>query len=576
MAAAATADHRARSVDRVGICRLRVADLPRLHSADPTTGGFPRVRSNRVTFHHPVAFWLGCLAVAAGVCLHLPMYVMAAPMHYRLAGMPMDKGMLVGMVLIPGGVLLAAWGLMPRLAQVRLTTHGGEQLHWRVADNARLSRAHWMLVLALSVALTIDVMKPASIAFVMPGMAREYGIEMSQAGLVAMSALFGTAVGSVAWGRLADVFGRRAAILLSAILFMGTAICGTMPSFRWNIVMCFMMGAAAGGMLPIAFTLMAETVPARHRGWLLVALGGVGTSAGYLAASGAAALLELRFSWRALWLLNLPTGALIVLLNRYLPESPRFLAKAGLHERARAELARFAGSADVTTQGRVEAAPIFEIRQPRAGLREMLQGRHARITLALMLCGLAWGLVNFGFVLWLPSNLEKLGLDAHAASALMAQSALLAIPGIVAVVWLYLRWSSFKSLVLFVALTVLALLVFAAIEVGGLRASALTIAATVLLLIAISGVIATMIPYAAEIYPVHLRGTGSGLIAAGAKAGGILGAVLGVAGIFDRFLISALVIAVPMTCAGVMLWRGGVETSGRELESIQRAIAGFD
>jgi putative MFS transporter len=202
----------------------------------------------------------------------------------------------------------------------------------------------------------------------------------------------------------------------------------------------------------------------------------------------------------------------------------------------------------------------------------MLRGRHARITIALMMCGLAWGLVNFGFVLWLPANLRRLGLDASAAGALMAQSALLAIPGIVLVVWLYQRWSSFKSLVLFVALTVLALFAFAAIEVTGLRAQSFTIAATVLLLVAISGVIATMIPYAAEIYPVHLRGTGSGLVAAGSKAGGILGAVLGVAGVFDSFLVSALVIAAPMTIAGLMLWRSGVETRGVELESIQRVF----
>ena len=428
-----------------------------------------------------------------------------------------------------------------------------------------------MLVLVL--ALTIDVMKPASIAFVMPGMAHEYDIGMSRAGYLALSALIGTAVGSVAWGRLADVFGRRAAILLSALLFMGTAICGTMPSFEWNIVMCFMMGAAAGGMLPIAFTLMAETVPARHRGWLLVALGGAGTSAGYLAASGAAALLEPSFSWRALWLLNLPTGALIVVLNRFIPESPRFFANAGLEAQARAVLARFAGSSSALVKDTAAvAAPVLEVHQPRAGLRQMLRGRHATITLALMACGLAWGLVNFGFVLWLPANLHKLGLDARAAGTLMAQSALLAIPGIALVVWLYQRWSSFKTLVLFVALTVLALLAFAAIEVGGLRAQSFTIAATVLLLIAISGVIATMIPYAAEIYPVHLRGTGSGLIAAGSKAGGILGALLGVAGVFDSFLVSAVVIAVPMTVAGVMLWRGGVETRGRELESIQRVM----
>ncbi|TAM92678.1 MAG: MFS transporter, partial [Rhodanobacteraceae bacterium] len=337
----------------------------------------------QVTFHHPVAFWLGCLAVAAGVCLHLPMYVMAAPMHFHLAGMPMDPGMLVGMALIPGGVLLAAYGLMPHLAQVRLTTHGGERLHWHVADGVPLGREHWILIVVLAVALTIDVMKPASIAFVMPGMAREYGIGMSRAGYLALSALIGTAVGSVVWGRLADVFGRRAAILLSALLFMGTAICGTMPSFRWNLVMCFMMGAAAGGMLPIAFTLMAETVPARHRGWLLVALGGVGTSAGYLAASGAATLLEPDFSWRALWLLNLPTGAVIVLLNRYIPESPRFLANAGLPDQARAVLARFAGSTAVLVESTTaEDVPVLEIHRPRAGLRDMLHGRHARITVA--------------------------------------------------------------------------------------------------------------------------------------------------------------------------------------------------
>src|SRR3546814_16863557 len=109
--------------------------------------------------------------------------------------------------------------------------------------------------------------------------------------------------------------------------------------------MCFLMGASAGGMLPIAFTLMAETVPAAHRGWLLVALSGVGTSAGYLLAAGAAATLEPLFSWRVLWLLNMPTGLVILILNRYIPESPRFLSNAGLESQARAVLRQFSGSA---------------------------------------------------------------------------------------------------------------------------------------------------------------------------------------------------------------------------------------
>ncbi|MEY2168503.1 MULTISPECIES: MFS transporter [unclassified Rhodanobacter] len=533
--------------------------------------------SQELRFHHPLAFWLGCVAVAAGVLLHLPMYLMAAPMHYQLAGMPMDTGMLVGMVLIPGGVLLAGYGLMPRLAQMRRNRQEHDsQPHLHIADRAPLNRAHWILAAALSVALAIDVMKPASLAFVMPGMTAEYGIGMTTAGWLALSALTGTALGSVVWGRLADRFGRRASILLSALLFMGTAICGTMPVFGWNLAMCFLMGAAAGGMLPIAFTLMAETVPAAHRGWLLVALGGLGTSAGYLAASGAATALMPSFSWRALWLLNLPTGALIVFINRYIPESPRFLADAGLHAQARAVLARFAGSpaalrADPT--GVDSDPPIMEAEHPAADLRQLLRGRHARLTLGLGSCGLAWGLVNFGFLLWLPANLARLGLDAQASSALIARSALLAVPGTAAVVWLYQRWSSFRTLVLFIALTALALLAFCAIAFTGMRAEAVMVAATAALLVSSGGVIATMIPYSAEIYPVHLRGTGSGLIAASSKFGGILGAALGVLGLFSHFALSALLIALPMAAAGWLLARHGVETRGHALEAIQRRLS---
>ncbi|NUR21459.1 MFS transporter [Frateuria sp.] len=526
-----------------------------------------------VTFHHPLAFWSGCACVVAGVLAHLPMLAMAAPMHYRLAGMPMDRLMLAGMALVPLGVLLSAYGLMPRLAQMRRTLHAERSpLPFHVADQAPLNREHWKLVIALTLALAVDVMKPATIGFVMPGLAAEYGISAATGGLLALSALIGTTVGSVVWGRLGDLFGRRATILLSALMFMGTSICGAMPAFGWNLVMCFMMGAAAGGMLPITFTLMAETIPTAHRGWLLVALGGVGTSAGYLMASGAATLLEPAYSWRALWLLNLPTGALIVLLNRYIPESPRFLALAGLEDQARAVLLKFSGHQppvqDLAPQPATQAHDA-----PRVGLRQLLRGRHAAITGGLMVCAVAWGLANFGFLLWLPANLIGLGIDAQASAALLARSAILALPGIALVVGCYQRWSSIRTLVSFIALTTAALLLFFIIGALQLHSDALTTAATVLLLLSISGVIATLIPYAAEIYPVHLRSTGAGLIAGGSKLGGILGALLGVLGLFEHFMLSALLIALPMGLAAWLLARRGIETRGHGLEAIQRVLS---
>ena len=60
------------------------------------------------------------------------------------------------------------------------------------------------------------------------------------------------------------VYGRRASILLSAVMFVGTSLCGAMPSFWWNVGMCFLMGAAAGGMLPVTYALLAETMPSRQ------------------------------------------------------------------------------------------------------------------------------------------------------------------------------------------------------------------------------------------------------------------------------------------------------------------------
>src|SRR3546814_1509785 len=90
-------------------------------------------------------------------------------------------------------------------------------------------------------------------------------------------------------------------------------------------------------------------------------------------------------------------------------------------------------------------------------MRTLLRGRHASITWGLVVCGVAWGLVNFGFVLWLPVNLVQFGVDAEGVNRVLAQSALLALPGFALVVWMYHRWSSVRTLVLFIALTTLSL-----------------------------------------------------------------------------------------------------------------------
>ena len=84
------------------------------------------------------------------------------------------------------GVALSGYGLMPRMAQMRRTLHGHGQVHFHLADGVALNREHWKLVAVLVVALAVDVMKPATLGFVVPGMSREYAITKPTASLLAL------------------------------------------------------------------------------------------------------------------------------------------------------------------------------------------------------------------------------------------------------------------------------------------------------------------------------------------------------------------------------------------------------
>jgi putative MFS transporter len=501
------------------------------------------------------AFLLGCAGVTAGVILHLPMFIASAPMHYRLAGMPMDNGMLIGMATIIGGVVIAGYGLLPvRPARPMTDAHA---IVVAAPEDAALGRAHWRLMAVLVVALTIDVMKPATLGFTMTGMEGEYAISPAHAALVPFSAIAGTVTGSILWGAIADLYGRKASILLSAVMFVGTSICGAMPSLAWNIFMCFMMGLAAGGMLPVTYALLAETMPVRHRGWALVLIGGLGAVGGYVAASGASAALQPLYGWRILWLLNLPTGLLLVALGGLLPESPAFLIARGRPAEAQRIMQAFGAHAEMRRPDSPRA-PIDPAVIPKAMTGKLI---------ALSLTALAWGLINFGLILWLPADLVARGYSVAIASALLAKSALIALPMVFVAALLYSRWSTRCTVAAMIALTALGLAgVLWLAWAGG--SPVLPVA---LLILGINGVIATLLPYAAESFPLRVRGRATGWVAACSKGGGLIAQLLGVLALEPGLADAALLMLAPTVVALVLVLRFGQETRGRDLRSLDGA-----
>jgi putative MFS transporter len=503
------------------------------------------------------AFGVGSALVTVGVVLHLPMFLMSREAHYVLSGMAMDRGMYWGMALIVGGIACAAYGLLPKT----LTAQSAADREWSkltVSSTAPLTAAHWGMSALLALALIVDIMKPASLGFVTPGMRTEYHLDAGTVAWLPFAALFGTVVGSFVWGALADIYGRRASILLSSVMFIGTSICGAMPDFWWNVGMCFLMGAAAGGMLPVAYALLAEIMPARHRGWSLVLIGGIGSVGGYFAASGFSALLQPMFGWRIMWFLNLPTGLLLVILSPLLPESARFLQHRGRSAEARAMFARFGMTVHEATTSSTSTSIISHLPLPPVN-RQFIG-----ISMALTLAALAWGLVNFGLLLWLPSALVAEGRSVAASSALIAKSTLLAAPTIVIAAWLYSTWSTKWSLIIMIGVTALGLLGLALREMGiGMLSNPLL--PLTLVILGSCGVISILLPYTAENYPVRVRGRAAGWVAGCSKLGGLLAQGLSVAGAVPAFGVAVVFISAPAAIALLLLAVFGHETRGIEL-----------
>jgi putative MFS transporter len=410
----------------------------------------------------------------------------------------------------------------------------------------------------LVIALIIDIMKPATLGFTLPGMMSEYHVSKETVSSFPFSALVGTVLGSVIWGTLADVYGRKATMLLSAVIFVGTSICGAMPSLWWNVGMCFMMGVAAGGMLPVTYALLAEMMPSKHRGWALVLVGGLGAVGGYFAASTFSAVLQPFFGWRILWVLNLPTGLSLVVLGAFMPESAKFLLARGRREEASRVMERFGSKA---RQARTAEHVALE-RAPSVALT----GRAFFGKLfALSLAAICFSLINFGLLLWLPADLIAKGYSVGVSSKLLAESAVIAFPTVFIVAYLYGSWSAKWSLVgsLVVTLAGLAGILWLELAKGG--SPVLPVA---LLIIGTNALIAMLLPYTAESFPLRIRGRTTGTVAACTKAGGMVAQLLAMLALVPPLALVAVIIMVPTAAAVVLVTLFGKETRGRDLRDL--------
>lgn len=438
--------------------------------------------------------WGGAAVVVAGAMLS---FLRGVSGEKPLSGMPLTA--MPEMFVAIGGLFLVVLGSAEKgeFSTVRFTAR----------------RRRWVAAIG-TVALTVDISKTSTLGFVIPGMRAEYGIGPGVGALLAVSGLSGTAIGTVLFARVADRIGRRRAYLLATLGFTATSLCGCMPTFTGNLVMCFAMGTAVGGLAPLLIALLTDVIGTPARGAVVVALSVVGAAAGYLVAAGCALWLEPAFGWRVLWLIGAPAGFVLAMATPWIPDG----VPAGR-------------GAPVVVENRV------------------LTSRVQRIHAALI------GVLAFGLTTWVPSLARAGGLAVGTANLLLTATGGAMIPCAVVLLLLYRR---FGPAVVVMGLAAVMALLLLTLTVTGVSStpSWLCAGALVSALFCVNAMTAVVLPVAADLAESPRRGRTTATVSLCNRLGGLCGPLLLAALVSSVSDVFVAVTVLALLCAGMAGYLG--------------------
>jgi EmrB/QacA subfamily drug resistance transporter len=119
---------------------------------------------------------------------------------------------------------------------------------------------------------------------------------------------------TVVFGKLADLFGRKPALLAGiAIFLVGSVLAGFAWSMPAMIVFRLIQGVGAGAILPVALTVVGDLYPARERGKVQGYLASVWAVSAVLGPMVGGLLIR-QFSWAWIFWINVPIGILAAAL----------------------------------------------------------------------------------------------------------------------------------------------------------------------------------------------------------------------------------------------------------------------
>jgi SP family xylose:H+ symportor-like MFS transporter len=174
-----------------------------------------------------------------------------------------------------------------------------------------------------------------------------YSLNDNLLGFTVSSALIGTLFGSLLVGRPSDWWGRRPVLTVLAVFYLISAV-GCAFAWSWHALLFFRWigGVAVGGASVVSPVYITEIAPARRRG-LLVAVSQLNIVLGILVAYFSNYLVAYLLGpehpavWRWMFGIEAVPAVIFLVASALIPESPRWLVKAGNRPAAERVLARF-------------------------------------------------------------------------------------------------------------------------------------------------------------------------------------------------------------------------------------------
>jgi len=388
-----------------------------------------------------------------------------------------------------------------------------------IIDDGAMRSAQWLAVLVTVGLNALDGFDVLSISFASPGIARDWGIDKATLGWVLSMELFGMAAGSLLLGGVADKVGRRPTIL-GCLIAMAVGMFGAAHSrgvadlLPWRLL----TGLGIGGTLAAINAAAAELSSRRWRSFAMALmvigypLGGVigGLMVQRLLASG---------GWRSVFVAGgWATAAFLPIVWWLVPESVAFLDRRrapGALEQINRILARFGHAAASTLSA---PHPQGERRSLADIFKPALLATTVLVTFAYFA-----HITSFYFIVkWVPKIVVDMGFAPQAAAGVLT--------------WVSLGGATGGALFGLIAtriglrpLTVCTLLAGALMITGfGRGAPSLDSLKSTLAITGLftNAAIAGFYLLFAQVYPTHVRATGTGFAIGVGRGGAVLAPIM--------------------------------------------------